>query len=112
MSYTKKIYTAEELYAWFGVTDVASLRGAVSRSNIFVLAFGIASMGIGHMQYRIPAQYVEVSTDELPQIIIKAFGPDYSNDKLCQYIITANTDGTAFGDTNCNIQVEKIAIQS
>ena len=112
MSYTKKIYTAEELYAWFGVTDVASLRGAVSRSNIFVLAFGIASMGIGHMQYRIPAQYVEVSTDELPQIIIKAFGPDYSNDKLCQYIITANTDGTAFGDTNCNIQVEKIAVQS
>ena len=112
MSYTKKIYTAEELYAWFGVTDVASLRGAVSRSNIFVLAFGIASMGIGHMQYRIPAQYVEVSTDELPQIIIKAFGPDYSNDKLCQYIITANTDGTPFGDTGCNIQVEKIAIQS
>lgn len=112
MSYNKKIYTAEELYAWFGVTDVASLRGAVSRSNIFVLAFGIASMGIGHMQYRIPAQYIEVSTDELPQIIIKAFGPDYSNDKLCQYIITANTDGTAFGDTNCNIQVEKIAIQS
>ena len=112
MSYTKKIYTAEELYAWFGVTDVASLRGAVSRSNIFVLAFGIASMGIGHMQYRILAQYVEVSTDELPQIIIKAFGPDYSNDKLCQYIITANTDGTAFGDTGCNIQVEKIAVQS
>ena len=112
MSYTKKIYTAEELYAWFGVTDVASLRGAVSRSNIFVLAFGIASMGIGHMQYRIPAQYVEVSTDELPQIIIKAFGPDYSNDKLCQYIITANTDGTPFGDTGCNIQVEKIAVQS
>ena len=112
MSYTKKIYTAEELYAWFGVTDVASLRGAVSRSNIFVLAFGIASMGIGHMQYRILAQYVEVSTDELPQIIIKAFGPDYSNDKLCQYIITANTDGTPFGDTGCNIQVEKIAVQS
>lgn len=112
MSYTKKIYTAEELYAWFGVTDIASLRGAVSRNNIFVLAFGIASMGIGHMQYRILAQYVEVSTDELPQIIIKAFGPDYSNDKLCQYIITANTDGTPFGDTNCNIQVEKIAVQS
>lgn len=112
MSYTKKIYTAEELYAWFGVTDVASLRGAVSRSNIFVLAFGIASMGIGHMQYRILAQYVEVSTDELPQIIIKAFGPDYSNDKLCQYVITANTDGTPFGDTGCNIQVEKIAVQS
>ena len=112
MAYTKKIYTAEELYAWFGVTDIASLRGAVSRNNIFVLTFGIASMGIGHMQYRILAQYVEIGTDELPQIIIKAFGPDYSNDKLCQYIITANTDGTPFGDTGCNIQVEKIAIQS
>lgn len=112
MSYTKKIYTAEELYAWFGVTDIASLRGAVSRNNIFVLAFGIASMGIGHMQYRILAQYIEIGTDELPQIIIKAFGPDYSNDKLCQYIITANTDGTPFGDTGCNVQVEKIAVQS
>lgn len=112
MSYTKKIYTAEELYAWFGATDVISLRGAVSRSNIFVLAFGIASTSLGYMQYRIPAQYVEVSTASLPQITIKAFGPDYSNDKLCQYIITANTDGTAFGDTGCNIQVEKIAVQS
>ena len=112
MSYTKKIYTAEELYAWFGATDLISLRGAVSRSNIFVLAFGIASTSLGYMQYRIPVQYVEVSTASLPQITIKAFGPDYSNDKLCQYIITANTDGTPFGDTGCNIQVEKIAVQS
>lgn len=112
MSYTKKIYTAEELYAWFGVADAASLKSAVSRSNMFVLAFGITSPSLGYKQYRIPAQYVEVGTSTLPEIIIKAFGPDYSNDKLCQYIITANTDGTPFGDTGCNIQVEKIAIQS
>lgn len=112
MSYTKKIYTAEELYAWFGATDVTSLRGAVSRSNIFVLAFGITSQSLGYMQYRVPVQYVEVSTATLPKITIKAYGPDYSNDKLCQYIITANTDGTTFGDTGCNIQVEKIAVQS
>lgn len=112
MSYTKKIYTAEELYAWFGATDVTSLRGAVSRNNVFVLAFGITSPSMGYMQYRIPVQYVEVSTATLPKIILKAYGPDYSNDKFCQYIITANTDGTPFGDTGCNIQVEKIAIQS
>lgn len=112
MSYTKKIYTAEELYAWFRVTDVTSLRGAVSRNNVFILAFGITSPSMGYMQYRIPVQYIEVSTDTLPKIILKAYGPDYSNDKLCQYIITANTDGTPFGDTGCNIQVEKIAIQS
>lgn len=112
MSYTKKVYTAEELYAWFGATDVTSLRGAVSRNNVFILAFGITSPSMGYMQYRIPVQYVEVGTDALPQIIIKAFGPDYSNDKLCQYVITANTDGTTFGDTGCNIQVEKIATQS
>ena len=112
MSYTKKIYTAEELYAWFGATDVISLRGAVSRNNVFILAFGITSPSMGYMQYRIPVQYIEVSTDTLPKIILKAYGPDYSNDKLCQYIITANTDGTTFGDTGCNIQVEKIAIQS
>lgn len=112
MSYTKKVYTAEELYAWFGATDVISLRGAVSRNNMFVLAFGVTSQSLGYMQYRIPVQYVEVDTATLPKIIIKAYGPDYSNDKLCQYVITANTDGTTFGDTNCNIQVEKIAIQS
>ena len=112
MSYTKKIYTAEELYAWFGATDVISLRGAVSRNNVFILAFGITSPSMGYMQYRIPVQYIEVSTDTLPKIVLKAYGPDYSNDKLCQYIITANTDGTTFGDTGCNIQVEKIAIQS
>lgn len=112
MSYTKKIYTAEELYAWFGATDVISLRGAVSRNNVFILAFGITSPSMGYMQYRIPVQYIEVSTDTLPKIVLKAYGPDYSNDKLCQYIITANTDGTTFGDTGCNIQVEKITIQS
>ena len=112
MSYTKKIYTAEELYAWFGATDVISLRGAVSRNNVFILAFGITSPSMGYMQYRIPVQYIEVNTDTLPKIVLKAYGPDYSNDKLCQYIITANTDGTTFGDTGCNIQVEKIAIQS
>ena len=112
MSYTKKVYTAEELYAWFGATDVTSLRGAVSRNNVFILAFGITSPSMGYMQYRIPVQYVEVGTDAFPQIIIKAFGPDYSNDKLCQYVITANTDGTTFGDTGCNIQVEKIVTQA
>lgn len=48
MSYTKKIYTAEELYAWFGVADAASLKSAVSRSNMFVLAFGITSPSLGY----------------------------------------------------------------
>lgn len=110
--YDKKIYSAEEIYAFFGVSDVVGMRSVVSRGGMFILNFGIASASVGNMLYNIPVQYIEVEgNSDTPKIIVKAWGPNYSNDKLSQYTITMNTDGTAIGDTNCNIGIEIEAIQ-
>ena len=111
-TYDKKIYSAEEIYAFFGVSDVVGMRSVVSRGGMFILNFGIASAGVGNMLYNIPVQYIEVEGgSDAPKIIVKAWGPNSSNDKLSQYTITMNTDGTAIGDTNCNIGIEIEPIQ-
>ena len=111
-TYEKKIYTAEEIYAFFGATDVVSMRSVVSRGGMFVLNFGLNSVGVGNMNYNIPIQYIEVGAgSDTPKITVKAWGPDSSNDKLSQYTITMNTDGTAIEDTGCNIGFELIPIQ-
>lgn len=111
-TYEMKIYTAEEIYAFFGATDVISMRSVATRGGMFVLHFGIGSSSIGNMLYNIPVQYIEVQgNSDTPKITVKAWGPDSNNDKLSQYTITMNTDGTVIGDTSCNIGVEITAIQ-
>ena len=111
-TYDKKIYSAEEIYAFFGVSDVVGMRSVVSRGGMFILNFGIASASVGNMLYNIPVQYIEVEGgSDTPKIIVKAWGPNSSDDKLSQYTITMNTDGTAIGDTNCNIGIEIEPIQ-
>ena len=98
-----KVYDQATIFGWFGVEDIAGLRGLFSSQHLLWLRYGISSMGVGHMMYRFVVEYAEVNSDS-NTIKLVFSGLDTKNDKLAKYEFTAKLDGTIV-EGNSNVQL-------
>lgn len=100
-----KVYDQATIFGWFGVEDIAGLRGLFSSQHLLWLRYGIASMGVGHMMYRFVVEYAEVNSDGNTVKLVFS-GLDTKNDKLAKYEFTAKLDGTIVeGQSNVQLVV-------
>ena len=100
-----KVYDQATIFGWFGVEDIAGLRGLFSSQHLLWLRYGIASMGVGHMMYRFVVEYAEVNSDS-NTIKLVFSGLNTQNDKLAKYEFTAKLDGTIVeGQSNVQLVV-------
>lgn len=96
-----KVYTQEEILAWFGVTDAAELKTLIVREGQFYLKYGIQFSGNPYY-YRMPIQYIAFeSANQIKMVVI---GLDTTNDMPTKYEIILNLDG-AIAKGNSNIKV-------
>ena len=96
-----KVYTQDEIFAWFFVKDVVGLKNTVLKHPIY-LRYGISLSG-NPMYYYIPCQYVAFIDANTLEMITD--GLDTKNDKFSRYHITIKLDGTVIKG-NSNIKVE------
>ena len=96
-----KVYSQEEIFAWFFVKDVVGLKNTVLKHPIY-LRYGISLSG-NPMYYYIPCQYVAFIDANTLEMITD--GLDTKNDKFSRYHITIKLDGTVIKG-NSNIKVE------
>lgn len=96
-----KVYTQNEIFAWFGVADAAELKGLIVREGQFYLKYGIQLSGNPYY-YRMPIQYIAFETAN--QIKMVVIGLDTTNDMPTKYEIILNLDGT-IAEGNSNIKV-------
>lgn len=98
-----EVYDQATIFGWFGVEDIAGLRGLFSSQHLIWLRYGIASMGVGHMMYRFVVEYAEVNSDGNTVKLVFS-GLNTENDKLAKYEFTAKLDGTVVSG-NSNVQL-------
>ena len=103
-----KIYTQEEILAWFGVEDVPGLKQLMASGPMSYLRYGI-TLTYKPMYYRFPINYMAFASDT--QIVLIALGLNTNNDKACKYTITMNLDGTIL-EGNCNIKIDILELEA
>lgn len=96
-----KVYSQEEIFGWFSVTDAAELKTLIVREGQFYLRYGIQLSGNPYY-YKMPIQYIAFeSANQLKMVVI---GLDTRNDMPTKYEIVINLDGTVI-EGNSNIKV-------
>ena len=96
-----KVYTQDEIFAWFFVKDIFELKNTIIKHPIY-LRYGI-SLSTNPMYYYIPCQYVAFTDANTLEMITD--GLDTRNDKFSRYHITIKLDGTVINGAS-NIKVE------
>lgn len=96
-----KVYSQEEIFAWFFVENVVGLKNLVLKHPVY-LRFGISLSG-NPKYYYIPCQYVAFIDANTVEMITD--GLDTRNDKFSRYHITIKLDGTVINGAS-NIKVE------
>lgn len=96
-----RVYTQDEIFAWFFVKDIFELKDTIIKHPIY-LRYGI-SLSTNPMYYYIPCQYVAFTDANTVEMITD--GLDTKNDKFSRYHITIKLDGTAIQGAR-NIKVE------
>ena len=102
-----RVYTQEEILAWFGVADVVELKTLIVREGQFYLKYGIQLSGNPYY-YRMPIQYIAFeSANQIKMVVI---GLDTTNDMPTKYEIILNLDGTiAKGNSNIKVTSNDLA---
>ena len=96
-----RVYTQEEIFAWFGVANAAELKGLIVREGQFYLKYGIQLSGNPYY-YKMPIQYIAFeSANQIKMVVI---GLDTTNDMPTKYEIILNLDGT-IAEGNSNIKI-------
>lgn len=99
-----RVYTQEEIFAWFFVEDVVGLKNLILKHPVY-LRYGISLSG-NPMYYYIPCQYVAFTDKNTVEMITD--GLDTRNDKFSRYHITIKLDGTAIqGARNIKIELKE-----
>lgn len=106
---SNKVYTQEEILAWFGVTEISELKKMITANSQMFLRYGINLSG-NPMYYRMPIQYI--AFEDANTIKIVTIGLNTRNDDPVKYIITIALDGTILdGKRNIKIELVNIAYQ-
>lgn len=104
-----KVYTQEEIFAWFGVDDIYELKGKIAGNIPGFLRYGI-SLSTNPHYYKMPIQYIAFETAN--QIKMVTVGLNTRNDVVSKYEIIINLDGTIIEGTSRNINITLISIEN
>ena len=96
-----KVYTQEEILAWFKVTSISDLKLLFTRDNPLFAKYGITLSTLPHY-YKMNVEYA--AFESANQIKLVFLGLDTSNDEPSRFTIIANLDGTII-ESNSNVQL-------
>lgn len=103
-----KLYTQEEIFAWFGVTDLSGFL-ALAKSTRQVWISYIVGASFQTSAYRYLANYIEYAPDS-QSITVIWVGPDSANaDVISKFVFKANLDQTVIaGASNVQLTVTSL----
>lgn len=103
-----KLYTQEEIFAWFGVTDLSGFL-ALTKSTRQVWISYVVGASFQTSAYRYLANYIEYVPDS-QSITVIWVGPDSANgDVISKFVFKANLDQTVIaGASNVQLTVTSI----
>lgn len=103
-----KLYTQEEIFAWFGVTDLSGFL-ALAKSTRQVWISYVVGASFQTSAYRYLANYMEYVPDS-QSITVIWVGPDSANaDVISKFVFKANLDQTVIsGSSNVQLTVTSI----
>lgn len=103
-----KLYTQEEIFAWFGVTDLSGFL-ALAKSTRQVWISYVVSASFQTSAYRYLANYIEYVPSS-QSITVIWVGPDSANaDVISKFVFKANLDQTVIsGASNVQLTVTSI----
>lgn len=105
-----KIYTQEEILAWFKVTSISDLKLLFTRDNPLFAKYGITLSTLPHY-YKMNVEYAAFESTN--QIKLVFLGLDTSNDEPSRFTIIANLDGTIIeGNSNVQLLIESLSKSS
>ena len=96
-----KVYTQEEILAWFKVASISDLKLLFTRDNPLFAKYGITLSTLPHY-YKMSVEYA--AFESANQIKLVFLGLDTSNDEPSRFTVVANLDGTII-DGNSNVQL-------
>ena len=96
-----KVYTQEEILAWFKVSSISDLKLLFTRDNPLFAKYGITLSTLPHY-YKMSVEYA--AFESANQIKLVFLGLDTSNDEPSRFTVIANLDGTII-DGNSNVQL-------
>lgn len=96
-----KVYTQEEILAWFKVASISDLKLLFTRDNPLFAKYGITLSTLPHY-YKMSVEYA--AFESANQIKLVFLGLDTSNDEPSRFTVIANLDGTII-DGNSNVQL-------
>ena len=96
-----KVYTQEEILAWFKVASISDLKLLFTRDNPLFAKYGITLSTLPHY-YKMNVEYA--AFESANQIKLVFLGLDTSNDEPSRFTVIANLDGTII-DGNSNVQL-------
>ena len=105
-----KVYTQEEILAWFKVTSISDLKLLFTRDNPLFAKYGITLSTLPHY-YKMNVEYA--AFESANQIKLVFLGLDTSNDEPSRFTIIANLDGTIIeGNSNVQLVIEPLSKSS
>ena len=105
-----KVYTQEEILAWFKVTSISDLKLLFTRNNPLFAKYGITLSTLPHY-YKMNVEYA--AFESANQIKLVFLGLDTSNDEPSRFTIIANLDGTIIeGNSNVQLLIEPLSKSS
>ena len=105
-----KVYTQEEILAWFKVTSISDLKLLFTRNNPLFAKYGITLSTLPHY-YKMNVEYA--AFESANQIKLVFLGLDTSNDEPSRFTVIANLDGTIIeGNSNVQLLIEPLSKSS
>ena len=105
-----KVYTQEEILAWFKVTSISDLKLLFTRDNPLFAKYGITLSTLPHY-YKMNVEYA--AFESANQIKLVFLGLDTSNDEPSRFTVIANLDGTIIeGNSNVQLVIEPLSKSS
>ena len=105
-----KVYTQEEILAWFKVASISDLKLLFTRNNPLFAKYGITLSTLPHY-YKMNVEYA--AFESANQIKLVFLGLDTSNDEPSKFTVIANLDGTIIeGNSNVQLLIEPLSKSS
>lgn len=101
-----KVYTQEEIFGWFGVTDVIGIKNKFGLPVSVYMMYNVTNSGLPHV-YKFPVEYAAFESQNQIKMVFQ--GLNTMNDVVSKYEIIINLDGTVIeGNSNVKMTITSL----
>ena len=101
-----KVYTQEEIFGWFGVTDVIGIKNKFGLPVPVYMMYNVTFSGLPHV-YKFPVEYAAFESQNQIKMVFQ--GLNTMNDVVSKYEIIINLDGTVIeGNSNVKMTITSL----